>query len=235
MPKLPSDIKFVEQADQPIRMRFTRDQTLISDYKKLRERLYKIDPRFVGFRMFGEHEVENYDRPDDQMLILHDERHCYGAVCIHISTPEHPIILDLEKDILPPPGEQRFSLRRSFPAMELDRYAYAELSHMLLDPSLRKGNAVRHIIRCALERFIEYRVRYMFTFSDALRTRFYKQVYKGLDVECIIDKNLDIPMRPEYEGHKMYLIHADMKKFHITPHDPDASALLSPRSDFQFD
>ena len=62
-----------DQEDIRYEMRFTRDQDLIAEYRQLRMRLYGIDRRFVGFREFSDTAAENYEDPDDQMLILHDE------------------------------------------------------------------------------------------------------------------------------------------------------------------
>ncbi len=234
MPRLQYDIEVMP--DRPTTMQFSRDRGLISDYKKLRKSLYKIDPRFVGFRIFSESDAENYGDPDDQMLLVHDENgHCLGGACLRISTSHKSVILDLEKDISPSPGKKYFSLRDSLPEMELDRYSYAEFNRIVLEPSLRKGEITKKMFLAILDRCIKYRVRYMFGIGDMIRTRLYKRIYSNVGVYCVIQKDLDIPMRPEYEGLKMHLLSGDMKKFHITPQDPDATALLSPRSDFQFD
>jgi hypothetical protein len=60
------------------------------------------------------------------------------------------------------------------------------------------------------------------------RLRFYKQIYASLGQGGYIPEGIDIPMRPEYEGLKMYLSCGDMKHFHVTPKDPDAQVLLRP-------
>ena len=140
-------------------MRFTRDSRLITQYKQLRKRLYGIDRRFVGFREFADTAAENYEDPDDQMLILHDDHHVYGGACLRISTPQHPIILNSEQDIMPPPGKFYFSLREHLPEMELGRYAYSEFVRIVIDPRLRKGLALKELYRAALERCVQYRVR----------------------------------------------------------------------------
>jgi len=234
MPKLQFDIK-VDGADQTLTMKFTRDKKLIAGYRKLREDLYQIDPRFVGFRIFSEDDAENYEDPNDQMLIVHDEDgRCLGGACLRVSTPERLVILDLEHDILWL-GKGFFSLRANLPEMALDKYSYAEFNRIVVDPSLRKGDIARQIFRAVLERCIKYRVRYITGIGDKVRIRLYKQIYNTLGLDCVVPTDLDIPMRPEYEGKKLYLICFDTKKFHITPQDPNATALLSPRSDFQFD
>ncbi|MGO9108335.1 MAG: hypothetical protein ACLP9L_03800 [Thermoguttaceae bacterium] len=214
-------------------MRFTRDQDLIGQYRQLRQRLYGIDRRFIGFREFTNTAAENYEDPDDQMLILHDENHVYGGACLRISTPRHPIILNSEQDIMPPPGKFYFSLREQLPKMELDKYAYSEFVRIVIDPRLRKGVAVRELYRAALERCLDYRVRYMFGIADKIRTRLYRQIYRNAGMEGSTI-SMNIPMREEYEGVEMDLIYVDMKKRYATLGDQDAACLLEPLDDFAF-
>lgn len=213
---------------------FTRDRYLISQYKRLRKSMYEIDPRFVGFRFFNDAHAEYYEDPDDQMLIVQHDGEVMGGGCLRISTPQRPIMLDLENDILPEPGKFYFSLRDRFPELELHRYAFAEFNRIVLHPSLRKGHVTRQMFKLVLQRCIEYRVRYMFATSDRVRTRLYKQIYHDAG-EGGVRKDVDIAMRDEYEGVKMYLMIGDMKMHHITPRDPEAEALLSPSSAFEFD
>jgi hypothetical protein len=44
-------------------MGFTRDPGLIAQYKRLRNDLYGVDRRFVGFRYFPGMDAENYEDP----------------------------------------------------------------------------------------------------------------------------------------------------------------------------
>lgn len=215
-------------------MRFTRDKGLIAAYKELRRRLYKNDPRLVGFRIFNDDDAENYeDDPDDQVLILHDGRQCYGGACLRISTPRHPVILDLEQDILPHPGTFYFSLKEHLSDMDLDTYSYCEFNRIILDPRLRKGEATRRMFQAVLERCLQYHVRYMFGIGDKVRIRLYRQIYTNMGMDCHIRHDIDIPMRKEYEGMKMQLLGGDMKKLAAAANPGDAS-LLVPLDDFPF-
>jgi len=222
-----------EPVDGCYEMRFTRDKELIAEYKQLRRRLYGIDPRFVGFRIFNNNAAEDYEDTDDQMLILHDDSYVYGGACLRLSTPKHPVILDLEQDILPPSGKFYFSLGEHLPELELGKYAYAEFNRIVLHPSLRKGEATRKMFQAMLGRCIDYRVRYMFGIGDKVRTRLYRQVYNGMGLESHIRSDVDIPLREEYEGIKMYLLAGDMKRFHTTPDDRDAMCLLQPVENYE--
>jgi hypothetical protein len=215
-------------------LRFTRDRRLIAKYKQLRRKLYDIDPRFVGFRIFSDDEAENYEDADDQMLILHDGDTCYGGACLRVSTPQRPVILDLEQDILPEPGKFYFSLRERFPELGLDKYAYGEFNRVVLDPRLRKGDALRKIFQAVLDRCLEHRVRYLLSISDVARGRLYRQIYRNAGMDCFIRKDTDIPMRREYEGMKMYLLHGDMKPFYTVAADPEGISLLNPIDHFEF-
>jgi hypothetical protein len=222
----PSDIEY--------KMSFTRNRELIAKYKDLREALYGIDPRFVGFRIFNQMGAENYEDPDDQMLILHDGKNCYGGACLRISTPQRQVILDMENDILPPSGKYYFSLRERLPELKLEQYAYAEFNRIVLDPRLRKGTALKRIFQAVLERCIDHRVRYIFSISDMSRGRLYRQIYANAGMDCTIRKDVHIPMRNEYEDIKMYMLYGDMKPFHAVPSDPEAANLLQPSNDFEF-
>lgn len=227
---------FIEELNKPLKFQFTRNHQLIAEYKELRERLYKIDPRFVGFRIFTDNDAENYENdPDDQMLILHDNNRVYGGACLRISTPQHPVILDLEKDIIDQSGKGYFSLKDHIPHLELDRYSYTEFNRIVLDPELRGREITREMFKCVLDRCIEYKVRYMFGIGDAIRTRLYMQIYAGFNLIGHRYKDIDILMRPEYENIKMHLISGDMRGFHYSDNDPEAKTLLSPRDDFKFD
>lgn len=222
-----------ERKEPTYEMRFTRQQGLIAGYKYLRKRLYGIDRRFIGFREFSAAAAEDYEDANDQMLILHEGNRVYGGACLRISIPKHPVILDLEQDILPPGGEYYFSLPKHLPELELDKYAYAEFNRIVLHPALRKGEATRRMFQAVLDRCIRYRVRYLFGIGDKVRTRLYKQIYNNFGLPAI-PNGVDIPMREQYEGVKMYLIYGDMKRFHAVPGDPDATGLLEPCEDYQF-
>lgn len=216
-------------------MHFTRDGDLIAKYRSLRKELYGIDPRFVGFRIFNQIGAENYNDPDDQMLILNNGRNCYGGACLRVSTPNHPVILDLEQDIQPPQGKFYFSLKDHMPELELDRYAYAEFNRIVLDPRLRKGEATRQMFQAVLERCLDYRVRYLFGIGDRVRTRLYRQIYRNMGLDASIRDDVDIPMREEYEGVKMYLLWADLKDCHMALGGLDPRFLLEPFEDFEFE
>ncbi len=213
---------------------FTRDQDLINKYKQLRHELYVSDERFVGFREFSYPEAEDYEDPDNQMLIVHNNGAVYGGVALRISTPKHPITMNLEQDIIPPEGTLCFSLKDQFPDFELSDYAYAEFDDIALHPDLREGKYVRMIFKNLLNRCIDYRVRYMFGVGDKVRTRLYRQIYINMGVEGGVHPTLDIPMRREYEGKKRYIVYGDTKKFHVLPHDPNAKRLLFPLGDYDF-
>lgn len=206
----------------------TRNPALIDQYKLLRRKLYNIDERFIGFRIFNSIGAEEYEDPDNQMILLRNGNRCYGGLCLRISTPKRPVVLDLENDILPIPGEYYFSLRERLPEMELGKYAYAECSRMALHPALRTKEATRRVLRAVLEQCKKQRVRYLFGIGNSTRLRFYKQIWATLGQPGYIAENIDIPMRPEYEGIKMHLLCGDMRHFHVTPDDPDANSLLSP-------
>ncbi len=217
-----------EQGEILYEAKLTRDPALINQYRLLRKKLYGVDERFVGFRLFNSIGAEDYDDPDNQMILITNGNRCFGGVSLRISTPQQPVILDLENDIMPDPGQYYFSLRERLPAMELDKYAYAECSRMTLHPSIRSREATRRLLKAVLEQCIAQRARYIFAISSMARLRFYKQIYASLGQSGYIPEGIDIPMRPEYEGLKMYLSCGDMQHFHATPEDPDAQILLRP-------
>ena len=86
--------------------------------------------------------------PTIRCLFMHDDNRVYGGACLRISTPQHPIILNSEQDILPPAGKFYFSLREHLPEMELDKYAYSEFVRIVIDPCLRKGVAIKELYYC---------------------------------------------------------------------------------------
>ncbi len=168
------------------------------------------------------------------MVLLHNGTTCFGGACLRISTPQHPVMLDLENDILPASGKYYFTIKDRFPEMELNKYAYAEATRITLPQNLRTKEAMRDIFQAMLDRCIEYRVRYLFGLGDKIRVRTYRQLFNSIGLPGYIDPKVDIPMRPEYEGKKMYLLYGDMKHFHAVESDPEASILLQPLSNFEF-
>ncbi|MGO9464932.1 MAG: hypothetical protein ACLQIB_10585 [Isosphaeraceae bacterium] len=132
----PVDSLAVLKRENAVVATFTRDPCLFAEFRKLRRQMFHADRRSVGFRIFNTESAEDYKDPDDQMLILHDHQRVYGGAYVRISTPNHPLVLGIEQDILPPPGKFYFSLREQFPELELDKYAYAELGRFLLHPSM---------------------------------------------------------------------------------------------------
>ncbi|MDX2073051.1 MAG: hypothetical protein SFX19_01645 [Alphaproteobacteria bacterium] len=230
----PSELVIPRGGDVPYHMRFTRDPQLISRFWKLRDKLYRSDPRFEGFRFFSYDEAENYLDPDDQMLIIHDEHRCYGGACLRISTPRKPIMLDMEKDISTGTGQWYFSLQEQLPDMQLDKYAYAEFNRIVVEPALRTGSLTKKIFEAIRDRCLEYRVRYIFGSSDLVRARYYKRLYMQLGLAGGVLENIDIPMHKDYEGHKMYLFYGDTKPFYTVDADPEAKRLLQPADSFEF-
>lgn len=225
---------FLPETDVEYEMCFTRNKDLISQYKLLRKQLYETDHRFVGFRIFKESDAEDYEDLDNHMLILFNGNECYGGACLRISTPEKRVTLDLENDIVLATDKKIFSLREHFPEMELEKYAYAELSRVVIHPSLRKGKATRGIFQAILRRCIDYRVRYLVGIGDKVRTRLYKQIYHAMGLDAYVRDDVDICLLEEYEGLKMYLLVGDMKPFHMASNDTEAKVLLKPRTDYEY-
>ena len=224
----------MDSKDIPYEMHFTRDKDLINQYKKLRQSLYDSDPKFVGFRIFSHTSTENYNDPDNQMLILHHGKECYGGGGVRISMPQRPVILEIEQDILPPSGKCCFSLRERFPELELNKYAYAEFGRFALRPDMRTNSIIKEMHLSTMRRCLDYRVRYFFTLSDKVCTRLYKRIYTNAGALCTICNDLDIPMRSEYEGLKMHLMVGDLKQLYVVPSASKADRLLEPYSDFEF-
>ena len=150
----------------------------------------------------------------------------YGGACLRISIPKHPVILDLEQDILPPGGKYYFSLPKHFRNWNWTNTPTRSSTASCCILRLRKGEATRRMFQAVLDRCIQYRVRYMFGIGDKVRTRLYKQIYNSFGLPAI-PNGVDIPMREQYEGIKMYLIYGDMKRFHAMPSDPDADRLAA--------
>ncbi|MCX7098863.1 MAG: hypothetical protein NTV43_13255 [Methylococcales bacterium] len=195
-------------------MNFTCDNELVTKYKILRKKLYRTDPKFIGFREFAYPGAEDYHDPDNQMLIIHDDQNVYGGVSLRISTPNNPILLNLEKDILPSTGEKYFSLKARLPELRLNECAYAEFDNLVLCNTLRTGNYIRRLFQLLLKRCIDHRVHYMFGMGDNTRVRLYRQIYINLNVDGGIHRGIDVPMRTEYEDKKMYIVFGEITKFH---------------------
>jgi hypothetical protein len=217
----------------PLTMRFTRNKGLLQQLKTLRESLYGIDERFVGFRIFQDDETsEPEEDAADQIVVVHDDAgKVYGGACLRVATPEHPIMMCSELDVLPAEGKFYYSFREDLPHLELDKYAYAEAVRFVIEPSLRTGVVGQAMRLMIAERCIKHRIRYVFCVGDRGRARFYKQVCRTYGEGHF----WDIAMREEFEGVAMQLICGDCRPFWQTPEDPEAMSLLSPNIHFEFD
>lgn len=215
-------------------MHFTRDNLLINKYKLLREELCNKDPRFTGFRGLANNYLDDCEDPDNHMLVIHKGNDVYGGASIRISTPKKPVMFYLEQDVPPPKGKFYFSLKDEFPEFNLDKYACAEFDEIVLHPNLRKGEYVRMVCQTMLEHCISHNVRYMFGTGDMVRLRLYSRIYRSLNLQTAIHKGIDIPLQQNDENVKRYVLYGDMKNFHVTPEDPDATCLLHPAEDYEF-
>lgn len=212
----------------------TRDPSLVAQYKALQKKLRKVDERFVGFRIPSAALQDDYEDPNDQFLLLNDGINVQGGISMRVSTPKNPVILNLEQEIPLPDGKFFFSLRESLPEMELNRYAHAEFDDLVLHPSFRTKENLKMILQAGLEYCIDYRIRYMFSVADMVRARLYSHIYSSFNIEYKVLDAIDIPVCPEHESRKRYILYADTRNFHTVPSDPEASNLLNPIENYIF-
>ena len=106
-------------------VRATKKREHVGQFTVLLRDLYNSDPRMVGFRDDPKSDEKRYSDPDNHVLLIFHDNRVIGGACLRISTPEYPVSLALENDILPQPGQPFFSLRNQFPSLTLEQYAYA--------------------------------------------------------------------------------------------------------------
>ncbi len=195
-------------------VRATRNREHLEQFKSLLRDLYVSDERMAGFRDDPLTNDEHYSDPDNHTILVIQNNRIVGGACLRISSPEYPIILHLETDILPLGGKFYFSLREHFPMLELDQYVYAECNDIALHPDFRNGEILRSLLGAVAEYCNKYHVRYLFGLSTAARLRTYKSIFASLgESHSTICHQLDIPMKQKYEGQKMHLLCGESKSF----------------------
>ena len=193
-------------------IRATKKREYIDQFKVLLKDLYASDPRMKGFREDSTTDDLHYKDPDNHVLLaLHGDK-VIGGICVRISTPEFPVRLDLENDILPENGQSEFHLQDLFPNLDLKNYAYAECNRVVLHPDYRDGELLKRLLIAPRDLCERYHVRYIFAFSDLVRLRTYRRAFKSMDEEVEIC-DADFSLRYNPEGLKMRMLYGEFRAF----------------------
>lgn len=190
-------------------VRATKKREYISQFTVLLRDLYNNDPRMVGFRDDPKADEKRYSDPDNHVLLIFHDNRVIGGACLRISTPEYPVSLELEDDMLSQSGQPFFSLRNQFPTLDLEHYAYAECSYVAIHPDFRNGEVLRSLFTSIIDFYQKYHVRYMFAAGDLVRLRTYKRVLKCLNEEVNIMERLGY----ESENVRLNLLFGEFRSY----------------------
>lgn len=197
-------------------VRATKKREYIDQFKVLLRELYASDSRMKGFREDPMADELHYNDPDNHVLLALQGDRVIGGICVRISTPEFPIKLDMENDILPLEGKTEFVLGDLFPQLDLKNYAYAECNRVVLHPDYRDGRVLNSLVAALANLCERYHVRYLFAFSDLVRLRTYRRAIKTVGEDAHICDDLKLSLKYDPDGLKMYMIYGEFRSFKST-------------------
>ncbi len=195
-------------------VRATKKREHVDQFKALLRNLYESDERMRGFKENPSMDDQHYSDPDNHVILAFDEGRVIGGLRMRISTPEYPLVLDMENEIVCPFGKERLHLQDLFPELDLQNYAYAEVSCVATEPEYRNGEVLQSLLSGMLDLVAKYHVRHVFAYSDLLRLRSYKKVMKTLGEEVHVCMKLPpLILKYHVEGLRMYMMQAESSLF----------------------
>jgi len=193
---------------------FTYDASLIKKFITLRQKLYKEDKRFIGYRL---NIKENYLNKNHSMLLLNEGSECIGGAGFTIHEPGSDTLLPLEQCIIEElekkEDKARYCLQNLLSQYELKDKRYAEFNRIVISPRFRNGELTKIIFNKILEKAVELKVDYLFGLADALRSRYYKGLYKRLGLSVNIHYDTKLPTLNNFEEIPMYINSLDLRSF----------------------
>ncbi len=206
---------------QAYEIRATKKREYLDQFKILLRELYTSDSRMKGFCEDPDTDNSHYSDPDNHVVLAIKGERVIGGICIRISTPEYPIRLDMEDDILPLVGKESFSIQDLFPQLDLANYAYAECNRIVLHPDFRDGDLLDDLVASLVGLCDRYHVRHLFAISDLVRLRSYRKAIRKVGEDAHICSNLNLSMRQDFDGLKIQMIYGEFSAFKgdkTTPH-----------------
>lgn len=197
-----------------LRFEFTRDETAITRFIDLRQKLYAVDPRFIGFREFHRETIESYTYPHHHTLLMYNHGECIGGGRLTlIKKGEDMPYLPLEQDFMdninsPPP----FRLRDIMPECDFKNYHHVEASRMLVHPDYRhKTECIVKMFTLLFREALDLGAGYFFAMSDLARLRLYKKIATVQFNNIAKIVKVPLPDKPEFEGLRMHILVWDIR------------------------
>lgn len=192
----------------------TQDPKLLELYSMFRKRFLSSDRRGKGFRLFTSKVSEESFLDYGKTLIIKNSGQCLGGALLSVCQKGGKSLLPLELDMMdgvPKCERKKYFIKNMLPNLPLKDSNYGELSRIVLHPNCRDGRYFSKLIGGIVEEAYRQNLDYLFAITDKLRWRRYNQEAKKFDSSVILHDEVDVPMKDDYEGLKMYLINIDIK------------------------
>lgn len=194
----------------------TRDQAVMDSYLRLRQLLDCNDERFKGFRLFSfNNKKKETLKKQERMVVIKNGTECVGgaklSLCLENNRLLLPSELDMTSDLIGT-SRKKYLFRNLFPDFHLEQKNYGELGNISLHPDYRDGDYLVTLIAKLLLESFENNLDYLLAMTDKIRWRRYNQIAKKFDTSVVLHKEIEVPVKKDYEGIKMHLISIDMSK-----------------------
>lgn len=155
---------------------FTKDETLLQQYYKLRGDMYA---RELGLDDFP----RTKDRFDDlsDILVLEKKGEVIGGVRITMKKPHSDILLPMESN--------DYNLNNLLPEMNLENFVYGEFSRLAVLPGFRTEH-VKTIIGMVGNKGRELSAKYLFAIAPSTQARMYRKFEKYFGFTLEVRKDL---------------------------------------------
>lgn len=196
-------------------VRATKKREHLDEFKALLRELYESDERMRGFKENPSMDDQHYSDPDNHVILAFDEGRVIGGLRMRISSPEYPLVLDMERDIICPFGKDRLHMQDLFPEYDLKNYAYAEVGWVTAHPDYRDSTLLQSLLAKLVEVGERYHVRYVFAYGNLIRLRKYRQLMKNMEQDIRIRMDLPPLQQRDPEGDKMYMMCVESRLFRL--------------------
>lgn len=183
-----------------LRYIFAKDEKNLRQYYRLRKIIYNME---LGIDL--NEGSDEYD-PISEVMVVKNKEQCVGGARITIHYPNSNTKLPMESD--------DFRLKDILSDLNLDNYAYAEFSRLILMPKYRDNKISQRIYKSLNRKARQLGVRYIFVITDKIHARRYILSYRKLGFKIKILDNVIIPneIKDKYSNIVQCILMLDIEK-----------------------
>lgn len=186
-------LKELSWTKEPVVYEFTTDPSLLHQYYKLRERMYR---KFFNTEEFdGSEDV--YDKVS-HILIARQGKLCLGGCRLTIREPHEDFLMPMEVD--------GFKLKHALPKLTLDHCRHGEVSRFAVMEGEKEREVMFSLATIIGEKAMQQDLEYMFVKSTYPMARNWRLIGNRVaNIDAVIHNELNIPENPIHPDVKWYL------------------------------